>query len=872
MNSEEEFYDAETGLESDDSCEVSFKDALVFDSKQVTDGGSTQENGVRERRKTLPAEMISRNNFSVWSILKKCIGMELSKIAMPVVFNEPLSFLQRISEYMEHTHLINKACSLSDSIDRMQVVAAFAVSAVASQWERTGKPFNPLLGETYELVREDEGYRLISEQVSHHPPVSAFHAQSLKQEFEFHGSIYPKLKFWGKSVEAEPKGTMTLELLKFKEAYTWTNPMCCVHNIILGKLWIEQYGTVEIVNHSTGDKCVLNFKPCSMFGKELHKVEGYIQDKSQLATIDFLLTGFDVFAVETSKKKRRVLYGKWTECIYSVDPKVYEANKKSDKKTGGDPKKLKQEHSCEGEEADEMPEVQETVTVIPGSALLWRITPRPAHSAQMYNFTSFAMTLNEVEPGMERLLAPTDCRLRPDIRAMENGDIDTASTEKERLEEKQRASRRERSKDEEDWSTSLSFLPIMASGALFPSMVSGSRGSSSKYLVEFRAGKMTMKGSTVTPDKRKGQVYIQQTDDSLIHFCWKDRTTGNVDDDLIIFPDDCEFKRVNQCTTGRVYVLKFKAGSKRLFFWMQEPKTDKDEENCRKVNEYLNNPPMPGALGSGGSGGHDLSALGGEGGLQSLLGNMSHNQLMQLIGPTGLGGIGGLGALAGPGLANLLGSSSSSSVPAASNSSTSPSTAVTPTSTSAASRLGSSQVPTTPITPSATSAASPTATTPSTPAVSSLAAGAANPTQPIQLRDLQSILATMNVPASGQGVDLASVLTPEIMAPILANPEVQQRLMPYLPSGESLPQSSEELHNTLSSPQFQQAMSMFSSALASGQLGPLMNQFGLPAEAVDAANKGDVEAFAKAMETETKSDQDGDSKDKKDDDEDMSLD
>uniref|UniRef100_W5KYD9 Oxysterol-binding protein n=1 Tax=Astyanax mexicanus TaxID=7994 RepID=W5KYD9_ASTMX len=409
MNSEEEFYDAETG--GNTMCV--FVPFLFY-------------------RTTLPAPMFSRNDFSIWGFLKKCIGMELSKITMPIVFNEPLSFLQRISEYMEHTYLIHKACTLSDSIERMQVVAAFAVSAVASQWDRTGKPFNPLLGETFELTREDEGYRLISEQVSHHPPISAFYAESLSQDFVFHGSIYPKLKFWGKSVEAEPKGIMTLELSKHKEAYTWTNPMCCVHNVILGKLWIEQYGTVEIVNHSTGDKCVLNFKPCGMFGKELHRVEGYIQDKS--------------------KKKRRIIYGKWTECLYTIEPKVYEANKKAEKKSG-DSKKHKQKTGGSADDADEMPDVQETVTMIPGSTLLWRIAPRPAHSAQMYNFTSFAMTLNELSPGMEEVLPPTDCRLRPDIRAMENGDMDTASLEKERLEEKQRAARRERAKDEEDWST-----------------------------------------------------------------------------------------------------------------------------------------------------------------------------------------------------------------------------------------------------------------------------------------------------------------------------------------------------------------------------------------------------------------------------------
>ncbi|XP_078411169.1 proteasomal ubiquitin receptor ADRM1 isoform X2 [Cetorhinus maximus] len=447
---------------------------------------------------------------------------------------------------------------------------------------------------------------------------------------------------------------------------------------------------------------------------------------------------------------------------------------------------------------------------------------------------------------------------------------------------------------------------MSASGALFPSLVAGSRGSSSKYLVEFRAGKMSLKGSTVTPDKRKGQVYIQQTDDSLIHFCWKDRTAGTVEDDLIIFPDDCEFKRVAQCTTGRVFVLKFKAGSKRLFFWMQEPKSDKDEEFCRKVNEYLNNPPMPGALGSGGSsGGHELAALGGESGLQSLLGNMSHNQLMQLMGATGLGGLGSLGALAGPaGLAGLLGSGGPTA--AGSSSSRSQSAAVTPSSTTSAVRMTS--VPsvaaaTTPVpaptvastaVPAAAAAAAASLTTPATSSTSSTSASgspsvtasgsATSPTQPIQLRDLQSILASMTVPAAaegtGQQVDLSSVLTPEIMAPILANSEVQERLLPYLPTGESLPQPAEEIQNTLTSPQFQQAMSMFSAALASGQLGPLMSQFGLPAEAVEAAGKGDVEGFAKAMQhssasSKTKLDDkegDSESKDKKDEEEDMSLD
>ena len=38
------------------------------------------------------------------------------------------------------------------------------------------------------------------------------------------------------------------------------------------------------------------------------------------------------------------------------------------------------------------------------------------------------------------------------------------------------------------------------------------------------------------------------------------------------------------CNTGRVFVLKFKENDKKMFFWMQEPKSDKDEEFYKKAN------------------------------------------------------------------------------------------------------------------------------------------------------------------------------------------------------------------------------------------------------------------------------------------------
>lgn len=107
----------------------------------------------------------------------------MTKMTLPVSFNEPTSLLQRVAEDMEYTTLLDTASDLPDSMERMLYVAAFAASEYASTIGRVAKPFNPLLGETFEYVRPDRGYRFVVEQVSHHPPIGAAYAESPRWDY-----------------------------------------------------------------------------------------------------------------------------------------------------------------------------------------------------------------------------------------------------------------------------------------------------------------------------------------------------------------------------------------------------------------------------------------------------------------------------------------------------------------------------------------------------------------------------------------------------------------------------------------------------------------------------------------------------------------
>nr|XP_057908187.1 oxysterol-binding protein 2-like isoform X3 [Doryrhamphus excisus] len=357
--------------------------------------GSNHMQVRRARRSRIP----DKPNYSLnlWSIMKNCIGKDLSKIPMPVNFNEPLSMLQRLTEDLEYSELLDRAARCDCSLEQMCLVAAFSVSSYSTTVHRTAKPFNPLLGETYELDRlEDYGYRSICEQVSHHPPAAAHHVIS-QRGWTLWQHITIDSKFRGKYVSVMPLGNIHLQFHSSGNHYVWSKVTSTVHNIIVGKLWIDQSGDIDIINSTTKDTCHLKFSPYSYFCREApRKVTGVVEDQEGTA--------------------HYILSGTWDEKMESA-------------------KIVNSSQGCGGSEGK-----QKTVYQTLQSNLLWKKYPLPDNAENMHYFSALALTLNEPEEGV----APTDSRLRPDQRLMEAGLWDEANTHKQRLEECQRLERKRR--------------------------------------------------------------------------------------------------------------------------------------------------------------------------------------------------------------------------------------------------------------------------------------------------------------------------------------------------------------------------------------------------------------------------------------------
>ena len=187
----------------------------------------------------------------VWAVLKSNIGKDFSRIAIPIQFNEPLSALQKWSEDIEYADMLDTAFRLTNPQERLAYIAAFHCSHYSDTMHRLYKPFNPILGETFELVRDDigEGVRYFSEQVSHHPPVSACHSIGAIG-WEYSTTLDVKNAFKGKDMEVYPQGTSHIRFPN-GDHFTYKRATTCVRNIIVGRMWVDNVSFLFCVSSSS---------------------------------------------------------------------------------------------------------------------------------------------------------------------------------------------------------------------------------------------------------------------------------------------------------------------------------------------------------------------------------------------------------------------------------------------------------------------------------------------------------------------------------------------------------------------------------------------------------------------------------------------
>eukprot|EP00268_Persea_americana_P009623 TRINITY_DN1384_c0_g1_i2.p1 TRINITY_DN1384_c0_g1~~TRINITY_DN1384_c0_g1_i2.p1 ORF type:complete len:458 (-),score=85.84 TRINITY_DN1384_c0_g1_i2:632-2005(-) len=320
---------------------------------------------------------------SYWKMMQKYIGSDVtSMVTLPVIIFEPMTMIQKMAELMEYSHLLDLADECEDPYMQLVYATSWAIS-VYYAYQRTWKPFNPILGETYEMVNHG-GITFIAEQVSHHPPMSAAHAEN--EHFIYDITSKLKTKFLGNSVDVYPVGRTRVTLKRAGVVLELVPPPTKVNNLIFGRMWVDSPGEMIMTNVTTGDKAVLYFQPCGWFGAGRYEVDGYVYNAAEEPKI--------------------LMTGKWNESM-SYQPCDME----------GEP--------LSGTELKEV----------------WRVAALPENDK--FQYTYFAHKINSFDTAPKKLLA-SDSRLRPDRLALEKGDLSKAGAEKSSLEERQRAEKRNR--------------------------------------------------------------------------------------------------------------------------------------------------------------------------------------------------------------------------------------------------------------------------------------------------------------------------------------------------------------------------------------------------------------------------------------------
>ena len=256
------------------------------------------------KRTSLPVKKLD-HGFNVWKVFKSAVGKDLSRFGVPVYFNEPISSLQKFCEPFQYAHLLNTAANEPNPYIRLAKSACFCIGQFVINNGRQAKFFNPLLYETYEYVDNEQNFRYMSEQVSHHPAISAYYAEGDGWNIFANTNSVIKFIITGR-LEVNALGRTYITYENYNDVNSFTKPKVITRNLIIGTIDIDVEGKFEVTNEM-GDICEVDMIPSTSGQKgNLH---GKIKDIN--GDVKFLLEGNwtdNIYIINNETKEKTIIW------------------------------------------------------------------------------------------------------------------------------------------------------------------------------------------------------------------------------------------------------------------------------------------------------------------------------------------------------------------------------------------------------------------------------------------------------------------------------------------------------------------------------------------------------------------------------------
>jgi len=236
-------------------------------------------------------------------------GQDLTKISLPAEICYPYTMLEVIAyRELAPVCVLNDIDKQTEPLQRFLVVLKFLLSTIREEtFEK--KPYNSVLGETHiAWVEDEQGNRteFIGEQVSHHPPISAFIVRNNKYKFEITGNISFGVRFGGNSVSVTTSGAVFVT--HNNETYEMTKclPDMVIRNVVFGKKYIMWEGDITVSCPSSGYTALISFREERNRENALKGIVSHVDANEPVMTL-FGRCGSKIY-IETLDKKEPQLF------------------------------------------------------------------------------------------------------------------------------------------------------------------------------------------------------------------------------------------------------------------------------------------------------------------------------------------------------------------------------------------------------------------------------------------------------------------------------------------------------------------------------------------------------------------------------------